>query len=87
LQARLNDVEARCGALSASNSLVQSDLRTAKDKQKAAKESQRVLTKKLKKAESRVRRLKKKYKHYKSKAAQFFKQLSFFPWLQDQTWA
>jgi chromosome segregation ATPase len=86
LRARLNEAKARCGALSASKAFVQSDLHIVEDKQKTAKESQRVLTKKLEKAESRGRRLKKKCKHYKSKAAWFLKQLSFLPWLRDQSW-
>jgi len=87
LQARLADSEARFGAFSPSKALVQSDLRVAKEKKKAGKESQKTLTKKLEKAESWRKRLKKRYQHYKSKAAWFFKQLSFLPWLRDQSWA
>jgi hypothetical protein len=45
------------------------------------------VTKKLEKAKSWGRKLKKKHRHYKSKAARFFKQLSFLPWLRDQSWA
>jgi hypothetical protein len=87
LEARLNASEVIVTSLEASQAVLSEEIRLAKAGKEEVEEELKAATQRFEEAEGRCEYLKKKLSYFQVKAARYFKQLSFLPWLRDHSWA
>jgi chromosome segregation ATPase len=87
LEARLNASEVIVTSLENTRDVLSEEVRLAKAEKEEVEEKLKAATQRFEEAEGKCEYLKKKLSFFQIKAARYFKQLSFLPWLRDHSWA
>jgi hypothetical protein len=87
LEAQLNASEIVVTSLEATQAVLSEEARLAKAGKEEVEDKLKTATQRFEEAEGKCEYLKKKLSYFKVKAARYFKQLSFLPWLRDHSWA
>jgi hypothetical protein len=87
LEAQLRATEIVVTSLEATQVALGEEARLAKVEKEEVVNKLKMATERFEEAEGRCEYLKRKLSYFKVKAARYFKQLSFLPWLRDHGWA
>ena len=83
----MNASEIVVTSLESTRDVLSEKARLAKAREEEVEKKLKAATQRFEEAEGKCEYLKRQLSYFKVKAARYFKQLSFLPWLRDHSWA